>query len=106
MLPATSDETPGWARALQGQFAAMQGQFAAMQRQLAGLRCDVDDIKIDMAAIKKDVRLAYCRPGMCDRLVGNTDACATLLACRGVKSMSVAEVVADFKVNERGRGVL
>ena len=68
------------------------------------------NLSMDVGKLQDTMRLVYCRPGMTERLVGDTKACAGLLSCvhrRNVTSssmMSVNEIVADFEVNKRGDG--
>eukprot|EP00798_Chlamydomonas_sp_ICE-L_P000339 gene339-biopygen78 len=83
----------------------------SMLQQLYKLEHAVSDIKLDILEKKSSIRLAYCRHlGMIDILVHNTDACTALLAMRrsmgSSSSMSMAEIVADYEVNNRGEGLV
>ena len=83
----------------------------SMLQQLYKLEHAVSDIKLDILEMKSSIRLAYCRHlGMIDILVHNTDACTALLAMRrnmgSSSSMSMAEIVADYEVNNRGEGLV
>lgn len=78
---------------------------ALLQHELGPVLHQLEDIKLDIASIKKTIRLAYCRHWSAAHLVNDIDTCASLLACSNLTStsmMSVAEIVADYQVNDRG----
>jgi hypothetical protein len=114
---------PRWAlelltefRNMQTEFRTMQTEFRTMQTEFDTVRTDLrrlsdqvhelqDNTRFDIADLKASVRLAYCRPGCARHLPHSPDACAALLACRGMydsSMMSVSEIVADYVVNKRG----
>lgn len=83
-----------------------------IDRSLCKLEQYVHDLQLGAVDTASSIRLAYCRPGMSAILVGNSDACQSLLACcdtcRNMSSsmMSVAEIVADYEVFKRGEGLV
>lgn len=86
-------------------------KVTTLTNDVSKLNARMDDMSITVDKLSRTIRLVYCRPGMTERLVGNTYGCADLLACacycRNVTAssrMSVSEIVADFEVNKRGDG--
>ena len=97
------ESMPLWAQRMEVRITTL---FTETNKRLSKLEESVGNLQFKVETLDNKVRLAYCRPGRAETLLGDADACSLLFFNRNVCSvtkLNVSEIFADYEVNKRGR---